>query len=256
METSENMKRIVVITGGGSGIGKALAEAFARNGDQTVIIGRREDTLRAAVQAIGSGCTWERADVSRREQVVAAIDAIIEKYGKIDVLINNAGYSGYVKGMSLDMPLDQAEEVWNEAIGVNLTAAFLMSLAAALHLTAPSGRIINISSDAALTGGVGLRLAGYVAAKAGLLGLTRALALEFGPRGITVNAIAPGFIAGTDMNENLTDQIVKTIASQLPVRRAGQVLDIVAAALFLASPQASFITGESLNVNGGRVFGR
>jgi 3-oxoacyl-[acyl-carrier protein] reductase len=256
MEDTERKNRIVVITGGSSGIGRTLAKAFARHGDQVVITGRHENTLRAAAGAIGANCSWQRADVSRRDQVTTAVSAIVTRFKKIDVLINNAGYSGFERGMTPDMPLDQVEEIWDEAIGVNLTGAFLMTLAVAPHLARPGGRIVNISSDAALTGGIGLRLAGYVAAKAGLLGLTRALAMEYSPQGITVNTIAPGFIAGTDMNARLTDEIVRSIAAQLPVRRAGSSNDVVAAALFLASPDAGFITGELLNVNGGRVFGR
>lgn len=248
--------RVVVITGGSSGIGRAMAEAFARRGDKVVIVGRREDALRKAAQAIGDNCTWQRADVSQQDQVADAVNAIASRFGQIDVLVNNAGYSGFERGMTSDTPLRQAREIWDDAIGVNLTGAFLMTLATAPHLRRPGGRIINISSDGALTGGAGLRLAGYVAAKAGLLGLTRALAVEYSPQGITVNAIVPGFIAGTDMNERLTDEIVKGIAAQLPVRRAGSTNDVVAAALFLASADAGFITGEMLNVNGGRVFGR
>jgi len=252
----EYKKRVVIITGGSGGIGKAMGEAFTRSGDQVVLIARREDALRSTAQAIDPECSWQPADVTQREQVATAVNAIVEKFGKIDVLINNAGYSGYARGTNPAMPLDQAEAVWEEAIGVNLSGAFLMTFAFAPYLRCPGGRIINISSDAALTGGAGLRLAGYAAAKAGLFGLTRALALEYGPLGITVNVIAPGFIAGTDMNRQLTEEIIKGIAAQLPVRRPGHVQDIAAAALFLASPDAGFITGEVLNVNGGRVFGR
>jgi 3-oxoacyl-[acyl-carrier protein] reductase len=248
---SEGLNRVVLITGGGSGIGKAMAAAFIQNGDRAVILGRREETLRAAAAELGEDCAWQRADVSQREQVVAAVQAIVGRFGKVDVLVNNAGYPGYTNEA---LPLEQAEAVWNEAIAVNLTGAYLMSLAAAPHLTRPGGRVINISSSAALTGGVGLRLAGYTAAKAGLISLTRALALEYGPQGITVNVIAPGFIPGTDMNSYLTDEIIQGVAAQIPVRRPGRAEDVAAAALFLASPQAGFITGELLNVNGGQTF--
>lgn len=256
MEQTKSETRIVVITGGSSGIGRAMAETFALNDAQVVIIGRHEDALRSAAQAIGSNCSWQRADITQREQVAAAVHAIVSRWEKIDVLINNAGYSGFERGMNADMPLDQAQAIWDQQISVNLTGAFLMSLAVVPYLPRPGGRIVNISSDAALTGGAGLRLTGYAAAKAGLLGLTRSLALEFGPQGITVNVIAPGFIAGTERNEQLTEETVRRIAAQLPVRRAGNVNDVAAAALFLASPEAGFITGELLNVNGGRVFGR
>ncbi len=130
-----------------------------------------------------------------------------------------------------------------------------MALAVLPHLTRPGGRIINISSDGALTGGGGLRTIGYVSAKAGLLGLTRALAREYSGQGITVNTIAPGFIAGTGGTGRLPEAIVKSIAAQLPAGRPGHVNDVAAAAIFLASPDAGFITGEVMNVNGGRQFG-
>jgi len=237
-------------------MGREMAGAFARNGDQAVIIGRREDALAAAAQAIDARCSWQRADVSQREQVAAAVNAIVAGFGRIDVLVNNAGHSAFARGLSSDMPLDEAQTIWDEEIAVNLTGAFLMTHAVAPHLARPGGRIIYISSDGAFTGGIGLRLAGYVAAKAGLLGLMRALALEYGPQGITVNTIAPGFIAGTGSNARVPEETIKNIAAQLTVRRAGHVNDVAAAALFLASPEASFITGEVLNVNGGRVFGR
>lgn len=120
----------------------------------------------------------------------------------------------------------------------------------------PGGRIINISSDGAFTGGIGLRTLGYITAKAGVLGLTRGLAREYSPHGITVNAIAPGFIAGTGTTGHLPADVVKGIAAQLPVGRPGHVKDVAVAALFLASSEAGFITGEVLNTNGGRVFGR
>jgi 3-oxoacyl-[acyl-carrier protein] reductase len=153
------------------------------------------------------------------------------------------------------MSLERAEEIWDEEMGVNLKGAFLMSLAVAPHLSRPGGRIINVSSDGAFTGAIGLRTVGYVSAKAGLLGLTRGLAREYSPRGITVNVIAPGFIAGTGSNRQVPDEMVKGIAAQLPVGRPGHVDDVASAALFLASPDAGFITGEILNVNGGRLFG-
>jgi 3-oxoacyl-[acyl-carrier protein] reductase len=248
--TTQN--RIVVITGGSSGIGRAMAEAFVRNQARVVIIGRREAALRAATDSIGAQCSWQRADIGQREQVAKAVDAIVTQFGKIDVLINNAGES---RGMAAEMSLEQAEAVWDHELATNLKGAFLMTLAVLPHLARPGGRIINISSDGALTGGPGLRTIGYVSAKAGLLGLTRALAREYSPQGITVNTIAPGFIADTGATRRVPDEMVRNIAAQLPVARPGHVNDVAAAALFLASPDAGFITGEVLNVNGGRHFG-
>jgi 3-oxoacyl-[acyl-carrier protein] reductase len=252
MEATEKNNRVVVITGGSSGIGRAMAEAFVQNDAQVIIMGRREDALRATAQAIGAQCGWQRADIGQREQVAVAVDAVITQFGKIDVLINNAGES---RGITAEMSLDQAEAVWDQELGTNLKGAFLMALAVLPHLTRPGGRIINISSDGALTGGGGLRTIGYVSAKAGLLGLTRALAREYSAQGITINTIAPGFIADTGATGRVPENIVKSIAAQLPVARPGHVNDVAAAALFLASPEAGFITGETLNVNGGRQFG-
>jgi 3-oxoacyl-[acyl-carrier protein] reductase len=252
MEATEMNNRVVVITGGSSGIGRAMAEAFVQNDAQVIIMGRREDALRATAQAIGAQCSWQRADIGQREQVAVAVDAVITQFGKIDVLINNAGES---RGITAEMSLDQAEAVWDQELSTNLKGAFLMALAVLPHLTRPGGRIINISSDGALTGGGGLRTIGYVSAKAGLLGLTRALAREYSAQGITINTIAPGFIADTGATARVPEDIVKSIAAQLPVARPGHVNDVAAAALFLASPEAGFITGETLNVNGGRQFG-
>jgi len=252
MAATQTNNRVVVITGGSSGIGRAMAEAFVRNNDQVVIIGRREDALRATAQAIGAQCSWQRADIGQREQVAAAVDAVVAQFGKIEVLINNAGES---RGITAEMSLDQAEAVWDQELTTNLKGPFLMALAVLPHLTRPGGRIINISSDGALTGGGGLRTIGYVSAKAGLLGLTRALAREYSGQGITINTIAPGFIADTGATGRVPEAIVKSIAAQLPVGRPGQVNDVAAAALFLASPDAGFITGEVMNVNGGRQFG-
>ncbi len=241
MGATETKNRVVVITGGSSGIGRAIAEAFVQNDAQVVIMGRREDALRATAQAIGAQCSWQRADVSQREQVATAVDAVVAQFGKIDVLINNAGES---RGITAEMSLEQAEAIWDLELATNLKGAFLMALAVLPHLTRPDGRIINISSDGALTGGGGLRTIGYVSAKAGLLGLTRALAREYSGQGITINTIAPGFIAGTGATGRVPEAIVKSIAAQLPVGRPGDVNDVAAAALFLASPDAGFITGE------------
>lgn len=130
------MNRVIVVTGGSSGIGQAIAQAFAHNGDQVIILGRHEETLRAAALAIGANCSWQHADVSQRQQVEAAVRAIVEKFGKIDVLINNAGYS---RGMTAEMTLSQAEQVWDEELGVNLKGTFLMALAVAPHLPRPGG---------------------------------------------------------------------------------------------------------------------
>jgi 3-oxoacyl-[acyl-carrier protein] reductase len=245
-------KRVVIVTGGGTGMGRAIAEAFARAGEQVVILGRREEVLRNTAQAIGAA--WRRADVSHREEVLAAVSWMAQEFGRIDVLVNNAGF---VRGLSATMPLEEAERVWEEELGTNLKGAFLMSLAVAPHLKRPGGRIVNISSIAAYTGGSRGGAIGYAAAKAGLHGLTMGLARELSSQGITVNAVAPGLVAETEFfGGPLSEERLRAVAGQVPAGRPGKPEDVAAAVLFLASPEAAYITGEVLNVNGGWLFGR
>jgi len=244
--------RVVVITGGGSGIGHATAGAFARAGERVVVLGRREERLRAVAQALGPEVTWQRVDVSQRDSIAAGVAAIAERFGRIDVLVNNAGF---VHGITTQTPLAEAERLWDEVVDANLKGAFLMAVAAAVHLPRPGGRIVNISSIAAFTGGSRPGAAAYAAAKAGLVGLTYALARELSPQGITVNAIAPGFVAGTEFTGQWAEERVRGIVGETPVGRGGRPADIAAAVIYLASPEASFVTGEVLHVNGGWLFG-
>lgn len=244
--------RVVVITGGGSGIGRACASAFAEQGDSVAIIGRDEAKLRAAAASIGQDVAVFPADVSQRAQVETAVAAIVEHLGHVSVLVNAAGY---IVGVSPTTPLEEAERNFDETIGVNLKGALLMALAVTPHLDRPGGRIINISSIAAYTGGSGGGAIDYAAAKAGVIGLTHGLARGLSKEGITVNAIAPGFIAETGFTGDWSDERVRQIVAQTPVGRGGQANDIAAAALYLASPEASFVTGQSLGVNGGWIFG-
>lgn len=244
--------RVVVVTGGSTGIGKAIAAAFARDNARVVIIGRRQSALRATAEEIGPNCSWLEADVSQRHRVAVAVNDIVDNQGTIDVLVNNAGF---VRGETTDMPLERAEQAWDNEIGTNLKGAFLMSTAVARHLRRPGGRIVNISSIAAFTGGSRPGGIGYAAAKAGLLGMTYALARELSPQGITVNAVAPGFIANTEFTGQWPKERIDGIIAETPAGRAGSAEDVAGAVLFLASPDAGFITGEVLNVNGGWLFG-
>jgi 3-oxoacyl-[acyl-carrier protein] reductase len=169
-------------------------------------------------------------------------------------LINAAGFTGTT---TTTTPFVQAEQTWDAILGANLKGSFLMSIAIAPHLPRPGGRIINISSIAAFTGGSSAGAIAYASAKAGVLGMTYALARELSPQGLTVNAIAPGFVPETRFfGETVSEERIRTIVSQTPVGRVGHAEDIAAAALYLASPEASFVTGEVLNVNGGWLFGR
>ncbi len=244
--------RKIIITGGNSGMGRATAEAFAQRGAEIAIIGRDQETLLATAEALAPHVAWYQADVSQREQVQATVAQIIERWGQVDVLVNAAGF---VRGVTTDMPLDEAELEWDAVLDTNLKGSFLMTVAVAPHLGRPGGRIIYISSIAAFTGGSRAGSTAYAAAKAGVLGLTYGFARELSPQGITVNAIAPGFIANTGFTGAWSEERVSGIIAQTPVGRGGHVNDVAAAVLYLASPEASFVTGEVLNVNGGWLFG-
>ncbi|HLJ32729.1 MAG TPA: SDR family oxidoreductase [Ktedonobacteraceae bacterium] len=244
--------RNIIITGGNSGIGRATAEAFVKTNAQVAIIGRDKERLLDTAQTLGAGVVWQQADVSQREQVVRAVNAIVDRFGTIDVLVNVAGF---VRGVTADMPIGEAEENWDSVLDANLKGSFLMVMAVAPHLRRPGGRIINISSIAAFTGGSRAGSTAYAAAKAGVLGLTYGFARELSSQGITVNAIAPGFIANTAFTGAWSNERVQGIIAETPVGRGGHPNDIAAAALYLASPEASFVTGEVLNVNGGWLFG-
>ena len=247
---SESEGRVLVVTGGNSGIGRGIARYFGGRGFRVAIVGRNPETLRSTAEEIGANCLSFRADVAKRDQVLAAVKGIVDAWGRMDVLVNNAGNLGSIFTTT---PIEEAERILRQTIDIHLTGAFLMVMASAPHLTRPGGRIINISSIGAFRGG---RVAGapaYVAAKAGLHGLTHSWARELSPQGITVNGIAPGYIE-TPMTDPWPKKVKDASLAEVLVGRAGQPEDIAAAAYYLASPAASFITGEILNVNGGALI--
>lgn len=233
---------VVLITGGSRGIGAAIAEKFAAQGDTVVINYRTND---AAAQAVAqkTGALAIKADVSDSADVTAMFDEIREKVGKVDVLVNNAGVEW--EGLLTDM----TEDEWDKLFDVNVKGAFLCSKAAIGDmLSKKCGRIINISSMWGIAG-ASCEVA-YSASKAALIGFTKALAKELAPSEITVNAVAPGCV-DTDMMKHYTEDEMKDIISEIPLGRMADPREIADAVYFLS--QSSFITGEVLSVNGGQI---
>jgi 3-oxoacyl-[acyl-carrier protein] reductase len=241
-------QRTAVITGGGSGIGLGIAEAMTAAGYRVVLVGRDEARLRAAAQRLGQGASWRRADVGRRDEVEVALAQLT----RIDVLVNAAGS---IRAVSLATPAEEAEASWDAVIQANLKGSFLTTHAAAPRLASPGGRVINIGSIGAQTGGSRPGGVAYAAAKSGLHGLTFALARELAPRGITANVIAPGFVADTGFTGAWPDEWRSAIVAQTPMGRPGTPADIAGAVLWLASDAGSFVTGAVIPVNGGWRIG-
>ncbi|MGI8933941.1 MAG: 3-oxoacyl-[acyl-carrier-protein] reductase [Phormidesmis sp.] len=241
--------KVAIITGASRGIGKAAAMALAQAGAKVVVNYARSsdaaDAVVAAISEAGSEALALQADVSKADQVDAMVKATMDKFGRIDVLVNNAGITRDT------LLLRMKPEDWQAVIDLNLTGVFLCTRAVSkIMLKQRSGRIINISSVAGLMGNPGQ--ANYSAAKAGVIGFTKTIAKELAPRGITANAVAPGFIA-TDMTEDLknTEEILKYI----PLGRYGQPEEVAGLIRFLAAdPAAAYITGQVMNVDGGMVM--
>jgi 2-hydroxycyclohexanecarboxyl-CoA dehydrogenase len=249
---TEPIDKIAIVTGGASGIGLAIAERLARDGAKIAIFdldaAGAEDQA-AKIRADGGAALAVRVDVSDRDQIQGAVDAVHDKFGAVTILVNNAGMEGFQSFLQI------SPERWDRLLAVNLTGTFhCCQIVLPDMIAAGWGRIVNISSSS--THGGQPFMAHYVASKSGVVGLTKSLALEFGPKGITVNTIPPGFIDTpmTRRNEakgNLGNT-VEHHAQQTPVRRAGRPEDIAAACAFLVSEEAGYITGQIIGVNGGR----
>lgn len=244
-------QKSVVVTGGSRGIGLAIAKRFARDGFDVLIVGRERETLAAAAAQIGSRVAIEPGDVSVRLDVERIADSIAARYGRVDILVNNAGI---LETIPIGTPLAQAEAIFDRVVDVSLKGAFLMSHALAPQLASPGGRIINIGSIVAQSGASVSGYTAYTPAKAGLHGLTLALARELGPRGINVNTVAPGMTADTGQTANWDESRTAPILAQIPLKRLGMVDDIANAVAWLSSPESSYVTGMTLPVNGGWRF--
>jgi 3-oxoacyl-[acyl-carrier protein] reductase len=238
--------KVAVVTGASQGIGRETALALAEAGAKVVVAARNEEKLAAlagAIAAAGGEALKLKMDVADAEQVKAGFKQIVEKFGRLDILVNNAAVTR--DGLAMRMKRDD----WDAVLQTNLTGAHLcIQQALPVMIKARAGRIINISSIVAQMGNAGQ--ANYVAAKAGLIGLTKAIAIEIASRGITVNAVAPGFIE-TPMTEVLPDKVKEELKVRIPLGRMGSARDVAAAIVFLASDEAGYITGHVLNVNGG-----
>ncbi|HKV25294.1 MAG TPA: 3-oxoacyl-[acyl-carrier-protein] reductase [Candidatus Acidoferrum sp.] len=238
--------KVALLTGASQGIGRETALALAQAGAKVAAAARNEEKLRALVNDIvnaGGEALALKMDVADPEQIKAGFKLALEKFGRLDILINNAAITR--DGLALRMK----QEDWDAVIRTNLTGAHLCTQQAlATMMRARAGRIINIASVVAEMGNAGQ--ANYVAAKAGLVGLTKAIAIEISSRNITVNAVAPGFIA-TPMTDVLPDKVKEELQTRIPLGRMGSARDVAAAIVFLASDEAAYITGHVLDVNGG-----
>jgi 3-oxoacyl-[acyl-carrier protein] reductase len=246
---SELQGQVAVVTGAGRGIGRAIALRYATAGADVVCVSRtveNSEKVAAEVRAMGRRAWAVAVDVADPAQIAAAGEKIIAEAGRVDVLVNNAG----VTRDGLVMRMSEAD--WDTVLNTNLRGAFLFTKAfTRVLLKQRSGRIINIASVIGLMGNAGQ--ANYAASKAGLIGFTKSVARELGSRGVTCNAIAPGFIE-TDMTAVLTEEIRSGLLKQIPLGGFGRADDIAEAALYLAGPGGRYVTGQVLVVDGGMVM--
>jgi 3-oxoacyl-[acyl-carrier protein] reductase len=238
--------RVSIVTGASQGIGETIAIELAREGALVILVDIQKDKLEAVAGRIresGGNAACHEADVSRLEDATRVVEAVLRDYGRIDHLVNNAGIARD------NLLLRMKEEEWDAVISVNLKGCWNFSKAVIKSMVAGRcGRIVNIASVVGLVGNPGQ--ANYAASKAGVMGFSRALAREVASRGITVNCVAPGYIA-TAMTDKLPEEVKKAFMDNIPVRRFGLPIEVAFAVKFLLSEEAAYITGQVINVNGG-----
>ena len=238
--------KTALVTGATSGIGEAIARAFHRQGARVAGVGRRDHLLQDIQRDLGEGFSPFCCDLSNRDEVMSLVERVQEPLGDISILVNSAGLTRD------NLLMRQSLDVWEEVMAVNLTSAMILSQKVLRGMIKRRwGRIINITSVVAATGNPGQT--NYAASKSALTGLTKSLAMEVASRNITVNAVAPGMI-DTAMTEKLTDSQQDAMRQQIPLGRPGTPQEIAAAVVFLASDEASYMTGASLHINGGMAM--
>lgn len=240
--------KTALITGASGGLGQSIAEALYKQGATVALTGRKKDVLDALAEKLGDKSrvhviVGDLSTAAEAEKVMTDAEAAM---GQVDILVNNAGLTKDTLAMRM------TDDMWQQVIDVNLTGAFRLTRAAIKGMMKRrNGRIINIASIVGVTGNPGQ--ANYCASKAGLIGMTKSLAQEVGSRGITLNCVAPGFIA-TAMTDALNDDQKATINAKIPAQRMGQPEEIASAVVYLASDEASYVTGQTLHVNGGMAM--
>ena len=249
-EGQSSDKKIAVITGGGSGLGYAIAEKFIKEGITTIITGRNEEKLLQAKSNLGALCHYYVFDLNDLEAIPAMTDRILKDHEKIDILVNNAG-------VHLKKPMVEVKtEEFQQVIHTNLTAVFVLSREVARHMIRrKQGNIVNISSMAAKYGIP--QVMAYTAAKSGIEGMTKAMAVELSPDNVRVNCVAPGFIF-TNMSSKALDadpERKRKVLSRTPMGKLGESTDVAEAVYFLASDNAKFVTGTVITVDGGNSIG-
>ena len=232
-----------LITGASGGIGKEIAKVLIEHNAEVCISGRNHEELNALKKSLGKKCHVVTCDLSKKDEIIELIKKADEFMGYIDILVNNAGIT------KDNIFLRMSENEWEDVLNVNLNSTFsILKLITKGMVKRRYGRIINISSVVGVTGGAGQ--VNYSASKAGLIGLTKSLSQEIATRNITVNCIAPGFIE-TPMTEKLDDKRKDAILNSIPMNRIGKPKDLSSAIIFLASQESSYITGQTLHINGG-----